>query len=147
MGSPAQAEDCPGQPFVAKGGSVPDLDVVSPSSCLGIAPTPFQTLISHCRFLVLAFFSASLLLLVAQGQSLPAPTSSAFTGEQPYQSYHGGDIDSINLSNGRLALNFPLLSYPQRGSLHLSFNLMYNNEPQHYWAQVEPKLPVLYFRL
>jgi RHS repeat-associated protein len=76
---------------------------------------------------------------------LPAPTSSAFTGEQPYQSYHGGDIDSINLSNGRLALNFPLLSYPQRGSLHLSFNLMYNNEPQHYWAQVEPKLPVLYF--
>jgi RHS repeat-associated protein len=124
---------------------VPHLDVVLPFSCLGIAPTSFQTLISRCRFLVLAFFSASLLLLVAQGQSLPPPTSSAFTGEQPYQSYHGGDIDSINLSNGRLALNFPLLSYPQRGSLHLSFNLMYNNEPQHYWAQVEPKLPVLYF--
>jgi hypothetical protein len=76
---------------------------------------------------------------------LPAQPSSAFTGEQPYQSYHGGDIGSINLSNGRLALNFPLLSYPQRGSLHLSFNLMYNNEPQHYWAQVEPKLLVLHF--
>ena len=30
-----------------------------------------------------------------------------------------------------LNLNVPFLSYPQRGSLHLSFNLYYNDSPQH----------------
>ena len=52
-------------------------------------------------------------------------------GEQAYQSYHGGDIDSVSLTNGTLSLNFPFLSYPQRGKLNLSFNLMYNNQAQH----------------
>jgi RHS repeat-associated protein len=50
---------------------------------------------------------------------------------QPYQSYHGGDIDVISLTTGTLNLNVPFLSYPQRGKLHLSFSLLYNNQPQH----------------
>jgi RHS repeat-associated protein len=38
-------------------------------------------------------------------------------GSIPYQSYHGGDIDSVNLSNGRVSVHVPLISYPQRGGL------------------------------
>jgi hypothetical protein len=67
----------------------------------------------------------------AFAQSLPPATSDDQMGLQPYQAYHGGDIDSISLSTGTLNLNFPFLSYPQRGKLHLSFNLYYNNQWQH----------------
>lgn len=38
-------------------------------------------------------------------------------GYQSYQSYHGSDFDSVNLANGNLVLNIPLLSYEQRGGL------------------------------
>jgi RHS repeat-associated protein len=38
-------------------------------------------------------------------------------GYQAYQSYHGTDFDTINLANGNLVLNIPLLSYEQRGGL------------------------------
>src|ERR1700733_457712 len=74
----------------------------------------------------LGIFSSS-----AQAQTLPSMTSDVQQGMQPYQSYHGGDIDSVSLSTGMLNLDVPFLSYPQRGSLHLSFNLYYNDSPQH----------------
>lgn len=35
-------------------------------------------------------------------------------GTKPYGSYHGGDIDSISVVNGKLTLHVPLISYPQR---------------------------------
>lgn len=38
-------------------------------------------------------------------------------GYQAFQSYHGTDFDTINLANGNLVLNIPLLSYEQRGGL------------------------------
>jgi RHS repeat-associated protein len=38
-------------------------------------------------------------------------------GYQAYQSYHGTDFDTVNLANGNLVLNIPLLSYEQRGNL------------------------------
>ncbi len=38
-------------------------------------------------------------------------------GYQGYQSFHGTDFDTINLANGNLVLNIPLLSYDQRGGL------------------------------
>jgi RHS repeat-associated protein len=38
-------------------------------------------------------------------------------GYQSYQSYHGTDFDTVNLANGNLVLNIPLLSYEQRGGL------------------------------
>lgn len=38
-------------------------------------------------------------------------------GYQAFQSYHGSDFDSINLANGNLVLDIPLLSYEQRGGL------------------------------
>jgi hypothetical protein len=78
------------------------------------------------------------------GQSLPAPTADNAMGDQPYMSYHGGDIDSVNLTNGMLSVKFPFLSYPQRGELHLSFDLMYNNQPQHYAQHCIPHASCYY---
>ena len=79
------------------------------------------------------FLSLSLFLTASnvQAQTLPPPTSDDQLGMQPYQSYHGGQIDSIGLSTGTLSLDLPFLAYPQRGKLGFSFNLFYNNEPQH----------------
>jgi hypothetical protein len=70
----------------------------------------------------------------------PPTTSEDQLGMQPYQSYHGGDIDVINLTTGTLNLNVPFLNYPQRGKLHFSFNLFYNNEAQNYAQQCLPHL-------
>jgi hypothetical protein len=102
-----------------------------------VIPTAFVSCIIRHR----GRFSSGLLLLFfvlfvlsvprLDAQTLPAPTASDMTGTQSYQSYHGGDIDSISLSTGTLTVNLPFLSYPQRGKLHLGFNLMYNNQPQH----------------
>src|SRR6267143_3775123 len=50
------------------------------------------------------------------------------TGFNPYGSYHGGNIDSVNLANGALSLHIPFLSYPQRGALKLSFSLRYDGK-------------------
>jgi RHS repeat-associated protein len=51
-------------------------------------------------------------------------------GLTPYQSYNGGDIDSVSLSTGGLSIHSPLVSYPQRGGLlQETFSLMYNSKP------------------
>src|SRR5258708_6667177 len=49
-------------------------------------------------------------------------------GLKPYDSWHGGDLDSVSLTNGGLNLHIPLLSYPQRGNLDLSFGLRYSTK-------------------
>ena len=61
--------------------------------------------------------------------TLRAQSSNAPLGEgaTPYSSLHGGDLDSILLNNGNLLLHIPLVSYPQRGQLHLGFFLVYDN--------------------
>jgi len=87
----------------------------------------------HYHFQLGLFILVVLFLVTtARTQTLPPLSASDEVGMQAYQPYHGGDIDSVNLSTGTLSLDFPFLSYPQRGALHLSFNLMYNNQPQHY---------------
>jgi YD repeat-containing protein len=48
-------------------------------------------------------------------------------GTNPYSSLHGGDLDSVVLSNANLLLHIPLISYPQRGNLHLGFFVAYDN--------------------
>jgi RHS repeat-associated protein len=56
--------------------------------------------------------------LVWAAWTLPAAGQADFEkGYQSYQSYHGTDFDTINLANGNLVLNIPLLSYEQRGGL------------------------------
>jgi len=83
-----------------------------------------------CPFLLLC-----LLIFVGTSPSFaqtpPPPTADDEMGLQPFQSYHGGNIDAIGLSTGTLSLEVPFLSYPQRGNVHVSFNLYYNNQPQH----------------
>jgi hypothetical protein len=98
-----------------------------------------------CRFTgaKVAGFLVLLLTVIAipaHAQTLPPPTSDDQMGLQPYQSYHGGDIDVINLSSGTLNLNLPFLSYPQRGELHFGFNLFYNDQSQHITQYCPPKL-------
>lgn len=47
----------------------------------------------------------------------------------PYQSYQGGDIDNVNLFNGALHVQIPLIQYPQRGqALKLGFSEVYNGK-------------------
>ena len=53
-------------------------------------------------------------------------------GLRPYDSYHGSNIDSVNLGNGNLVLHIPLLSYRERSSdLKVDFPLLHNAR----WAQ------------
>ncbi|MGB2627535.1 MAG: hypothetical protein WAK20_12170 [Candidatus Acidiferrum sp.] len=74
-------------------------------------------------------------------QTPPEPGGNDQLGTQPYQSYHGGEIDSVNLSTGTLSVKLPFLTYPQRGSVPLSFDLMYNNSPQHFYQSCDPGPP------
>jgi hypothetical protein len=69
-----------------------------------------------------AFLLASLTI------SARAQTDSIFEmGIKAYGSYHGGDIDVVNLKNLKVDLHAPLVSYPQRGKLHMGFTLRYSN--------------------
>jgi len=49
-------------------------------------------------------------------------------GLRPYDSFHGGDLDSVSLTNGALAGHIPLVSFPQRGQLDLSFSLRFSSK-------------------
>jgi RHS repeat-associated protein len=44
-------------------------------------------------------------------------------GMKPYDSFHGGDLDSVSMTNGGMVLHIPLVSFPQRGNLDLSFSV------------------------
>ena len=69
---------------------------------------------------------AVLLLLVPV--SLAQNFSDFNSGWTPYQTYHGGEIDSINAGTGSLNLHIPLVSFPQRGGrLRLTFAINYNS--------------------
>jgi RHS repeat-associated protein len=54
-------------------------------------------------------------------------------GDNPYRSYSGGNLDHIQMQNGSLYLRIPLLSYPQKGKLNLSFSILANGSQ---WAEV-----------
>lgn len=47
-------------------------------------------------------------------------------GFTPYGAYHGGNLDSINLSNGFLNIHIPVVEYPQRGDLNYGVQIVYN---------------------
>jgi RHS repeat-associated protein len=74
-------------------------------------------------------------------QTLPNIMAGDQLGELPYVSYHGGDIDAVSLTNGTLSLHIPIISYPQRGKLAVSFSLKYNNVLQHYGPLCVPPDP------
>ncbi|HZU33270.1 MAG TPA: hypothetical protein VFB79_19300, partial [Candidatus Angelobacter sp.] len=49
-------------------------------------------------------------------------------GLKPYDSFQGGDLDSVSLTNGSLVLHIPLASFPQRGNLDLGFLVRYSSK-------------------
>ena len=57
-------------------------------------------------------------------------------GIKPYGSYQGGDIDTVNLSSGSVNLHIPVVSFPQRGDLDLSFYLSLNIGRTLWWHQI-----------
>jgi YD repeat-containing protein len=59
----------------------------------------------------------SLILAVSAGCGMAVAQADFEKGYQTYQSYHGSDFDTVNLANGNLVLNIPLISYEQRGGL------------------------------
>jgi len=71
--------------------------------------------------LVFPFF---LSMGVAFGQLGNTTTDS---GLKPYGSFHGGDIDTISLVNGKFDLHAPLVSWPQRGKLQFGFTIRYDS--------------------
>jgi YD repeat-containing protein len=61
-------------------------------------------------------------------------------GMKAYDSWHGGDLDSISMTNRGLVLHIPLVSFPQRGNLDLSFFVTHSTkqwrvQPAKYDAQ------------
>jgi hypothetical protein len=60
----------------------------------------------------------------ASGQ-IGNPTTES--GMKPYGSYESGEIDSIALLNGKLNLDIPLVSWPQRGNLKFGFTIRYDD--------------------
>jgi len=97
--------------------------------------------------LLAVIFLFTAVLASARAQTLPPSGALEQTGMLPYVSYHGGDIDSVGLSNGTLSLHAPFLSYPQQGNVHLSFDLYYNNMPQHLgeFCTGNPNSPTCYW--
>jgi hypothetical protein len=51
----------------------------------------------------------------AFSQQVTSITPDIEEGMKPHGSFQGGDIDQVSLSSGKLELNIPLVSYPQRG--------------------------------
>jgi hypothetical protein len=49
-------------------------------------------------------------------------------GLKPYDTFHGGDLDSVSVTSGGLSLHIPLASFPQRGNLDLSFMVSFSNK-------------------
>ncbi|MFZ1005678.1 MAG: hypothetical protein WAN65_02500 [Candidatus Sulfotelmatobacter sp.] len=49
-----------------------------------------------------------------------------------YGSYQGGNVDTVNMRNGNVMINIPLVSFPQRGNLSLSYSLSLNNSGFYY---------------
>jgi hypothetical protein len=84
-----------------------------------------QSRIIFWRMLMSATRLCFLILLTLAGNLL-APAQANVNEEQSlkrYDAWHGGDLDSISMTGGGLALHIPLLSFPQRGNLDLSFSI------------------------
>ncbi len=52
-------------------------------------------------------------------------------GMKPYDSWHGGDLDSVSMTNSGLVVHIPLVSFPQRGNVDLSFSVYFSTKQ---WA-------------
>src|SRR5882672_3765577 len=60
---------------------------------------------------------------------------------KPYDSWHGGDLDSVSLINGGLSMHLPLAAFPQRGNLDLSFMVRFSNKQWHVYSKCTGRDP------
>jgi hypothetical protein len=60
-------------------------------------------------------------------QALAQQPAALEGGTKLFGSYAGSNTESVNSENGKLVLNVPLYSAPQRGQLAVSFSLRYQN--------------------
>ncbi|HYY72549.1 MAG TPA: RHS repeat-associated core domain-containing protein, partial [Candidatus Bathyarchaeia archaeon] len=68
-----------------------------------------------------------LAFIVVVGSPLRAQTNPDLEqGFRPYGTFRGGDIDSVSMTNGNLSVQIPLFSLPQRGAVHVGYQLQYN---------------------
>jgi RHS repeat-associated protein len=81
----------------------------------------------HLRRLLCAIALIFWIALLARPAVAQDPPPDLETGLKPYGSFHGGDIDTVSLSQGGLFVQIPLLGYPQRGALSLDFDAFYSN--------------------
>lgn len=83
----------------------------------------------------LFLLTALLWAITATGQTAPELEQ----GLKPFGSYNSGNIDVVNVFNGNLMVNVPLISYPQRGgTLKLEFALLSNNKTFAYTPTCDP---------
>ena len=86
--------------------------------------------LSVLKYVCQGFFSAIAILgVIALPVALAAQTPPATPedmGLKPFGAYHGGNFDTVSMSNGNLFVKIPLFSIPQRGSVPLSYSLVYN---------------------
>jgi RHS repeat-associated protein len=69
-----------------------------------------------------------LFAIIAFGSAWGFSQAANEQGIKPYGSYHGTDLDEVNVSNGHLELRIPVVSFPQRGGhLKLSFIARWHN--------------------
>jgi RHS repeat-associated protein len=95
----------------------------------------------HAHTTTFAKITLAAFLLFLASATASAQNVDTAVGLTPYQSFHGGDIDSINLSNGNVNIHLPLVTYPQRGLLSVGFSLVYNSHDTHstqFCAPVNP---------
>jgi hypothetical protein len=78
-----------------------------------------------------------LVILAAPAASAQIGNPTTESGMKPYGSYHGGDIDTVALFNGKLDLHIPLVSWPQRGNLKFGFTIRYD-DPRYTETRDEP---------
>jgi RHS repeat-associated protein len=84
--------------------------------------------------LVVAFLSCSVVAQLNPGTETALPPNSV---------YHGSGLDKVNLQNGNLHIEIPLLSLPQRGGKTLTWKYVYDSQQWQalYVAQAFPLLP------
>jgi RHS repeat-associated protein len=68
------------------------------------------------RLFVTLSLAACMFFAVVPMTTFAQITPDVAEGLTPYQSFQGGDIDAVNLSNGNVMIRIPLVSYPQRGN-------------------------------
>src|SRR6266446_4159570 len=77
---------------------------------------------------VYSLFAPLIFALICVPTAFGQTTPDLEEGVKPYGSFHGGDIDQVSLSSGKLALDIPLISYPQRGGkIKVGFDLRWQN--------------------